>query len=502
MPATTGCAHRGGRYTVLATAPGIGRLRREMGGPGRLHGDPRCDMPSNPLALIIDDEPDIRELLEITLSRMQVDSHSAGTVGEALQRLASDRYGLCLVDMRLPDGSGLDVLRHAAANCPDMPIAVITAHGNMELAIEALKAGAFDFVSKPVDLPVLRRLVETALRLERGSAAPPAAGSDGELIGKSSAMQDIRRLIEKLARNQAPVFVSGESGTGKELAARAIHARSPRSDKPFVAINCGAIPQELMESEFFGHVKGSFTGAHRDKPGLFQSADGGTLFLDEVADLPLSMQVKLLRAIQEKSVRPVGSAAEEPVDTRIISASHKNLSDMVANGEFRQDLFYRIHVIELPMSPLRSRREDIPVMIDHILSRLSQRTGMPKPHVDRDALKTLYEHDFPGNVRELENILERATALCENDTICAEDLGLDRTPDVAALQAVVGLPAEGLEDYLAGIERQVIVQALEATRWNRTAAARALGISFRALRYRLEKLGLDTDEPPVDADRQ
>ena len=460
---------------------------------------------SNPLALIIDDEPDIRELLEITLSRMQIDCHLAGTVGEALQQLAANRYGLCLVDMRLPDGTGLDVLQHVATHCPETPIAVITAHGNMQLAVEALKAGAFDFVSKPVDLPVLRRLVETALRLEKPGRDEQQLPGDGDLIGKSPAMADIRRLIDKLARNQAPVFVSGESGTGKELAARAIHARSPRAGKPFVAVNCGAIPQELMESEFFGHVKGSFTGAHRDKPGLFQSADGGTLFLDEVADLPLSMQVKLLRAIQEKSVRPVGSAAEEPVDIRIISASHKNLAGMVANGEFRQDLFYRIHVIELVMSPLRERREDIPVMIDHILGRLSQRTGMPKPRLDRAALKLLYEHDFPGNVRELENILERATALCEDNMIAADDLGLGATSEADGGIALVGseLPSEGLEEYLAGVERQVITLALESTRWNRTAAARALGISFRALRYRLEKLGLDDiEDGATDADGQ
>ncbi len=458
---------------------------------------------NRPLALIIDDEPDIRELLEITLARMDIDSHSAGSVKEALQRLAADRYQLCLVDMRLPDGSGIDVVRHVAANMPDTPIAVITAHGNMQTAVEALKAGAFDFVSKPVDLPVLRRLVETALRL--GSGEPAAAGGgDGELLGKSAAMQEIRRLIDKLARNQAPVFISGESGTGKELAARAIHARSPRAGRPFVPVNCGAIPQDLMESEFFGHVKGSFTGAVRDKAGLFQTADGGTLFLDEVADLPLSMQVKLLRAIQEKSVRPVGAATEETVDVRIISASHKDLAAMVASGEFRQDLFYRIHVIELVMSPLRTRPEDIAVLVEHILERLAQRTGAGKPALERAALEALYRHDFPGNVRELENILERATALCDDGIIKVEDLGLAGRRPVAAEEngGVAGLPGEGLEDYLARIERQAIIQALENTRWNRTAAARALGISFRALRYRLEKLGLEVEDPVTDADGQ
>ena len=456
---------------------------------------------SRPLALIIDDEPDIRELLEITLARMDIDSRSAASVEEALQQLAAASYGLCLVDMRLPDGSGLDIVRHVASEYPDTPIAVITAHGNMETAVEALKAGAFDFVSKPVDLPVLRRLVQTALQLE---PRPPSTdtGREGELLGKSPAMQEIRRLIEKLARNQAPVFVSGESGTGKELAARAIHARSPRADKSFVAVNCGAIPQDLMESEFFGHVKGSFTGAVRDTPGLFQTADGGTLFLDEVADLPLSMQVKLLRAIQEKSVRPVGAASEVPVDVRIISASHKDLAAMVADGEFRQDLFYRIHVIELVMSPLRERREDIPVLIDHILERLSQRSGDHKPRLERAALQALYEYDFPGNVRELENTLERSTALCEDSTIRIDDLGLaGKTPQQPG-ETETGMSGQGLEAYLAEAERTAIMQALENTKWNRTAAAKALGISFRALRYRLEKLGLDGENDAADADGQ
>jgi len=456
---------------------------------------------TRPLALIIDDEPDIRELLEITLARMDIDCHSAASVDQAMQQLATEKYGLCLVDMRLPDGSGIDIVRHVAAEHPDTPIAVITAHGNMETAVSALKAGAFDFVSKPVDLPVLRRLVQTALQLD-ARTPPNDTGREGELLGKSPAMQEIRRLIEKLARNQAPVFVSGESGTGKELAARAIHARSPRAPLPFVAVNCGAIPQDLMESEFFGHVKGSFTGAVRDKPGLFQTADGGTLFLDEVADLPLSMQVKLLRAIQEKSVRRVGAATEETVDIRIISASHKNLADMVASGEFRQDLFYRIHVIELAMSPLRERREDIPVMIDHVLERLSQRSGDHKPRLERSALQALYEHEFPGNVRELENTLERATALCEGNTIRTEDLGLIGKGDQADGDGE-SIPLEqGLEAYLAEVERQAIVQALENSRWNRTAAAKALGISFRALRYRLQKLGLDEGDNGSDAQSQ
>ncbi len=460
---------------------------------------------TKPLALIIDDEPDIRELLEITLARMGIDCYTAGSVNEAMVQLDRHRFGLCLVDMRLPDGNGIDIVRHVATNHGETPIAVITAHGNMQTAVEALKAGAFDFVSKPVDLPVLRRLVETALKLDKPASDATDESREGELLGKSPAMQSIRRLIDKLARNQAPVFVSGESGTGKELAARAIHSRSPRAEQPFVAVNCGAIPQELMESEFFGHVKGSFTGAVRDKAGLFQTANNGTLFLDEVADLPLSMQVKLLRAIQEKAVRPVGASAEEAVDVRIISASHKNLPSMVESGEFRQDLFYRIHVIELVMTPLRKRREDIPVMIDHILERLAQRMQGTKPKVDRAALRTLYEYPYPGNVRELENILERATALCDNAVIALDDLGLLDQPaqngDALSPDNSPTLPpGRNLEDYLADIERRVITQALDEARWNRTAAAKTLGISFRALRYRLEKLGLDENNRTTDAE--
>ena len=462
---------------------------------------------SKPLALIIDDEPDIRELLEITLTRMGIECYTAGSVSETMIELDRHQFGLCLVDMRLPDGNGIDIVRHVATHHADTPIAVITAHGNMQTAVEALKAGAFDFVSKPIDLPVLRRLVETALRLDQPSSEPHDTAQEGELLGKSPAMQSIRRLIDKLARNQAPVFVSGESGTGKELAARAIHSRSPRVAQPFVAVNCGAIPQELMESEFFGHVKGSFTGAVRDKAGLFQTADNGTLFLDEVADLPLSMQVKLLRAIQEKAIRPVGASTEEPVDVRIISASHKNLPAMVESGDFRQDLFYRIHVIELVMTPLRERREDIPVMIDHILERLAQRMSGPKAKVDRSALRMLYEHNYPGNVRELENVLERATALCENAIIETDDLGLVDQPAQNGNASIPNpppalVPGQSLEDYLANVERQAITQALEGARWNRTAAAKALGISFRALRYRLEKLGLDENDQTTDAESQ
>jgi two-component system response regulator PilR (NtrC family) len=453
------------------------------------------------VALIIDDEPDIRELLDITLQRMDIDTRSASSIGEAMALLEKDTFDLCLADMRLPDGDGIDIVRHMATSHPGTPVAMITAHGNMDTAIEALKAGAFDFVSKPVDLLVLRKLVETALRLRRdGEAAKAGTTTPGEadLLGKSAAMEGIRGMIGKLARSQAPVFVSGESGTGKELASRLIHRSGPRQDSPFVAVNCGAIPGELMESELFGHVKGSFTGAVRDKQGLFQAADGGTLFLDEVADLPLSMQVKLLRAIQEKRIRPVGAAEEIEVDVRLISASHKNINRMVANGEFRQDLFYRIHVIELNMPPLRERREDIPVMIDHILGRISRDSGAAKPRIDRAALQALYQHAYPGNVRELENILERACALCEDGVVQLGDLGLDSVYHQAEKSP---MSAEGdLEGYLADVERKVIEQALAATHWNRTAAAKKLGLTLRSLRYRMEKLGLE--QAPSDQGSQ
>ena len=446
------------------------------------------------LALIIDDEPDIRELLEITLSRMGVATRAAASVSEALQALTEQHFDLRLADMRLPDGNGIDIVRQVNAQHPDTPIAMITAHGNMDSAIEALKAGAFGFVSKPVELGVLRRLVETALRLKAGEnpGGDHAQAADNALLGRSPAIEDLRRLTDKLARSQAPVFVSGESGTGKELAARLIHQKGPRADKAFVAVNCGAIPAELMESELFGHVKGSFTGANTDKEGLFLTADGGTLFLDEVADLPLAMQVKLLRAIQEKRIRPVGATREIEIDVRLISATHKDMNALVAEGQFRQDLFFRIHVIELRMPPLREHREDIPLLIDHILQRISHLTGQPKPRLHRDALAMLQSYDHPGNVRELENILERASALCEDDLIQAEDLGL--APAVAESGPASGTPpparSADLEGELARLEKHMIMQALEENRWNRTAAARKLGLTLRSLRYRMQKLGL------------
>jgi two-component system response regulator PilR (NtrC family) len=446
---------------------------------------------SNTLALIVDDEPDIRELLEITLARMDINTMGAEDLASSYALLEKYDFDLCLTDMRLPDGNGIELVRTIESKYPTLPVAVITAHGNMESAIEALKAGAFDFVSKPVNLEVLRRLVITALKLEKPlsekNMKPYQSSDNTELLGSSPAIEHIRVMIRKLARSQAPIYISGESGTGKELAARLIHKQGPRKDKPFVAVNCGAIPAELMESELFGHKKGSFTGAISDNPGLFRAADGGTLFLDEIADLPFHMQVKLLRAIQEKSIRPVGARNELPVDVRIISATHKDLSKMVQQNEFRQDLYYRINVIELLIPPLRDRTEDIPYLALHIVHRLSADMQLPTQKVDRIALKKLVNYTFPGNVRELENILERAVTLCENNTITEKDLKLATNNSIPTPNT----PNPPLDIKLESIEKEIIIKTLEETRWNRTAAAKKLGISFRALRYRLEKLGLD-----------
>jgi len=465
------------------------------------------------LALIVDDEPDILELLEMTLSRMDVDCHSASNLGKAYELLEQHSFDLCLTDMRLPDGDGIDLVRHMQQRYTRTPIAMITAHGNMKLAINALKAGAFDFVSKPVDLSVLRNLVSTALKLSYKAAAGTdklkgepeniptsklASDSEQQLLGESLVMNKTRATIEKLARSQAPVYISGESGSGKELVARLIHNKGPRADQAFIPVNCGAIPQDLMESEFFGHKKGSFTGAVADKQGLFQAADGGTLFLDEVAELPLHMQVKLLRAIQEKSIRPIGEQKEIPIDVRVLSATHKDLDTLVKEGAFRQDLFYRINVIELNVPSLKQRVDDIPILAENILRKLGT-----SQKLDDDALQMLQNYSFPGNVRELENILERAVTLCDTDTISAGDLQLRHTdtPDSATPSAEAtpitpnaqaNLNAElPLEDYLGNIEKEAIQQALEKTRYNKTAAAKLLGITFRALRYKLKKLGLE-----------
>ena len=444
-------------------------------------------------ALIVDDERDIRELLVLALTRMGLRVETAATVAAARRQLAGAEFDFCLSDMRLPDGDGMQLLAYIREHHAQMPVAMITAFGNVESAVEALKAGAFDFVAKPVDLHVLRALARHALRLRQArDAASPHGGTDGKaeaclarLIGTSPSMQQLRELLRKVARSQAPVHIHGESGTGKELAARSIHQLGARAAGPFVPVNCGAIPGELMESEFFGHRKGSFTGAHADKQGLFQAAHGGTLFLDEVAELPLAMQVKLLRAIQEKQVRAIGDATETPVDVRILSATHAPLLRQVESGAFRHDLYYRINVIEVRMPPLRERGEDLPVLAQALLQRLAARHGLPTPRLQPDALQALVAYPFPGNVRELENVLERALTLAEGAVIEAGDL---RLPIAAGLPAAA-TPA-ALPEALERIEREAIQQALSAHRYNKTRTAQALGISFRALRYKLKKLGI------------
>ena len=445
--------------------------------------------------LVVDDEADIRELLCMTLARMGVESHSAATQAEALALLGANSYDLCLTDMRLPDGDGLAVLDYVARNHPQVPVAVITAHGSTENAVAALKAGAFDYLAKPVSLDQLRALIRSALNLPRSGQAlradSAAAGAGPVLLGSAPLMQEARRMIDKLARSQAPVHVTGESGSGKELAARLIHDQGSRQSAPFVPVNCGAIPENLMESEFFGYKKGAFTGAAADRDGFFQAASNGTLFLDEVADLPLPMQVKLLRAIQEKKVRKVGSTTEENVDVRIISATHRNLGDEVKRGEFRQDLYYRLNVIELRMPSLREMREDIPMLAALLLERqVGKDNGGGAPRLSAGAVAALRQYDFPGNVRELENILERALALASGDEIAEDDLRLANGAVDGAHDGDADLSRLSLPEKLESIERQAILAALEKTRYNRTAAAKLLGVSFRALRYRMERLGI------------
>ncbi len=453
---------------------------------------------STPQVLVIDDEADIRALLELTLGRMNLETRSAGDVASAFALLKEYHFDLCLTDMRLPDGDGLDIVRHIEEHHRGLPVAVITAHGSMETAIAALKGGAFDFVCKPLNINELRSLVRSALSMSKQGATNGASAA-GKLLGSSAEIQSVRILIERLARGQAPVYISGESGTGKELAARLIHDLGPRAGKPFVAVNCGAIPEQLMESEFFGHRKGSFTGAFADKDGLFKTANGGTLFLDEVGDLPVPMQVKLLRAIQEKAVRPVGSQQEIAVDVRILSATHKNLHDLVRIGAFRQDLYYRLNVIELVIPPLRERAEDIPGLAQHLAVKLAANRALP---LTTAALAALKRYSFPGNVRELENIMERALTLCEGNEIDVHDLRLppDRAaaePSDADMAAETPFAAEdytgerSLEEHLAQVERAAIEKALRDTHQNKTAAAKELGITFRALRYKLEKLGIE-----------
>jgi two-component system, NtrC family, response regulator PilR len=475
------------------------------------------------LALIVDDEPALLDTMMLTLIRMGLAVETALNLQEAKQKLARLKFDLCLTDMRLPDGSGLDLVTHINTHYPDLPVAMITAYGNVDAAVQALKAGAFDFVSKPVDLSQIRNLVHSALKLRESKpeapsmATPPPQNKDPvlapvptpaeggkpapkaapRLLGASSVMNEVRSKIAKLARSQAPVHIAGESGVGKEVAANAIHNQGPRASGPFIPVNCGAIPSELMESEFFGHKKGSFTGATADKDGLFKAASGGTLFLDEVAELPMHMQVKLLRVLQEKAVRPVGANAEVPVDVRLLSATHKDLAKLVEQNLFRQDLYYRINVIDLKMPPLREREDDTALLAEHFLTHLSTEWGIVKPVLSDAARAELRRYDFPGNVRELQNVLERAVALSENDVIEAIDLQLrPRTgtipsvpSDLAAAQAMA--QKIGLVQKIDTLERDILVKALEECRWNRTAAAKKLGITFRAMRYRLKKLGIE-----------
>lgn len=442
------------------------------------------------MTLVVDDEPDIRELLEITLNRMGIEACCAANLGDAKRLLATRHFDLCLTDMKLPDGDGLELVDYIQTEGLQLPVAVITAHGSMDLAIKAMKKGAFDFLSKPVDLVVLRQLVGHALQVFSAKVVEKDRRTRDILLGDSEVMRAIRSKIGKVARNQAPVYISGESGSGKELVARLIHQQSARSEQPFVAINCGAIPHELMESEFFGHKKGSFSGAVVDKQGLFQAADGGTLFLDEVADLPLPLQVKLLRAIQEKKVRPVGEQMEVAVDVRLLSATHKDLAKMVQEGSFRQDLYYRINVIELNIPPLRARPSDIPQLVAHLLSGLAVANELAEPKLSDAALNALKNYSFPGNVRELENILERALVLHEGGVIDLDDLNLSA---VTELPLAEEFDAEkmSLESYLEDIEKKALSSALEENRWNKTATAKQLGMTFRSLRYRLKKLGLE-----------
>jgi two-component system, NtrC family, response regulator PilR len=459
---------------------------------------------SNPRALVIDDEPDIRELLSITLGRMQIEVVTAGDYASAIKALGPERFDLVLTDMRLPDGDGLDIVDWIQHHRPGVPVAVITAHGNVDTAVRALKLGAFDFISKPLDLASLRRLIKATLKLRSADGAdfdatqPIVVPSGLRLLGQSKPMQQLRQMINKVARSQAPVHIAGDSGTGKELVARLIHDTGPRHDGPFVPVNCGAIPSELMESELFGHKKGSFTGAVVDKEGLIRSAEGGTLFLDEVADLPLHMQVKLLRVIQEKSIRPVGDTRETPVDVRVLSATHRKLDELVKAGKFREDLYYRINVIELRVPALRERLDDVPPLVDMLLDRVAGQIGVTRPQISDEAMDKLLSYSYPGNVRELENILERAVTLCSNDRIEPEDIQLKPgqlltdLPEMAGRDIAIGEGgADGLEGQLEHIQREAIIRALEQTRYNKTRAAELLGMTFRQLRYRVKKLGIE-----------
>lgn len=469
-------------------------------------------------ALIVDDEADIRELVEITLARMSIRTLAVATLAEARDAFAAEKFDLCLTDMRLPDGDGLELVSHIVEHQPHCPIAVITAYGSADTAVASLKAGAFDFVSKPIDVAGLRALVAQALKLaglDHDAPPHPSLDASPRLIGNTPSMLQLRETIAKLARSQAPVYITGESGTGKELVARMIHAEGPRMGSAFVPVNCGAIPSELMESEFFGYIRGAFTGAMRDTPGLFARADDGTLFLDEVADLPLTMQVKLLRAIQERAIRPVGANDENAVDVRVICATHCDLATEVARGRFREDLYYRLNVIEVHVPPLRERRADIAALAARILNALTRKLRLRHaPELSPDALDALQQYTFPGNIRELENILERAVTLSEETVIERRYLRLtsplqdsvrsaepvrDASPGGPAHNKPAPVQHAGpatqtgadLESELESLERERIQAALEACRYNKTKAARHLGITFRALRYRLAKLGMN-----------
>jgi two-component system response regulator PilR (NtrC family) len=453
--------------------------------------------------LVIDDEPDIRELLDLTLSRMGLDVTTAEDLTEARQILKDETFSFCLTDMRLPDGNGLDLVEEIAEQFPNLPTAVITAHGKIEDAVHALKMGAFDFVSKPVDLAVLRKLVNTALKLRSdvSSTQTPAEQIESKLpdsaldklTGNSEAIRQCKTMIAKLARSQAPVLVSGDSGSGKELAARLIHDLGPRGDGPFIPVNCGAIPTELMESEFFGHKKGSFTGAAGDKDGLFQAADGGTLLLDEVADLPLHMQVKLLRVIQEKAVMPIGAREEVPVDVRILSASHQPLKPLVESGKFRSDLYFRLNVIEIHMPGLSEREDDIPLLAERFLAEIAEQwQGEKSPTISEQAMQTLQRHQYTGNVRELINILQRAVTMCDGNVIEPEDLLLEHVEvHDSQPEAQSKTDDQSLDSYIEDIEKKMLEDALQKARYNKTRAAEILGISFRSFRYKLKKFGID-----------
>lgn len=469
-------------------------------------------MAQQPLVLFVDDEEDLCTLMQMMLSRMGIETHVAYRLSQARKMLSEHQYDVCFTDLNLPDGNGLELVEEISQQYPQLPVAVLTAYGNMDIAIAALKAGAFDFVSKPIKQTHLEQLLQKALNKPISQQAlNEDALEQRMLIGQSLPIQQLRVTLKKIARSQAPVFITGESGTGKEVVANLVHRLSNRNEGPFIAINCGAIPADLLESELFGHKKGSFTGATQDKQGLIQSAHGGSLFLDEIAEIPLNMQVKLLRAVQEKAIRPIGSETEIDVDFRVISASHQDLESLVQQGKFRQDLFFRIHVMDLVLPPLRERGQDILILAQHFIQKVSREWEIPAKALTPRAKEFLLAQYYPGNVRELRNIIERAITLSDEDYIDVQHLQsapLRRSVQMQSPSSVdqllttsseltlssKKLPDEGLELYLENIEKEILLNALNITHWNRTLAAKKLGMSFRSLRYRLKKFGLDTDE--------